>query len=111
MLSQLIFLAQQDIIMNITKPNSKMEVIIALVCVSVTLVTFGAMAFVLGLLIGYKLKKPQSEISMGEHRASMTDQSEPEDAITETPMYEEILQEEPATTELTENIAYAPLTQ
>ena len=98
------------IIMNITEPNSKMEVIIALVCVSV-MVMLGAMAFVLGLLIGYKLRKPQSEISGGEHRASMTDQSEPEDVITETqtnPMYE--LQEKPATIELTENIAYAPLT-
>ena len=44
----------------------------------------------------------------------MTDQVEPEDVITETqtdPMYEEILQEKPATIELTENIAYAPLTQ
>ena len=83
-------------------------------CVSVILVILGAMAFVLGLLIGYKLKKPQSEISGGEHRASTTDQSEPEDAITETqtdPMYEEILQEKPATIELTENIAYASLTQ
>ena len=55
--------------MNTTEPNSKMEVIIALVCVSVTLVTFGAMAFVLGLLIGYKLRKPQYEISGEEHRA------------------------------------------
>ena len=100
--------------MNTTEPNSKMEVIIALVCVSVTLVMLGAMAFVLGLLIGYKLRKTQSEISVGEHRASVTDQGEPEDVITETqtdPMYEEILQEEPATIELTENIAYAPLTQ
>ena len=91
-----------------------MEVIIALVCVSVTLIMLGAIAFVLGLLIGYKLGKLQSEISVGEHRASMTDRIEPEDAITETqrdPMYEEILQEEPATIELTENIAYAPLTQ
>ena len=93
---------------KITEPNS---VIIALVSVSV-MVMLGVMAFVLGLLIGYKLRKPQSEISGGEHRASMTDQSEHEDAITETqtdPMYEEILQEEPATIELTENIAYAPL--
>ena len=108
------FLAQQDIIMNTTEPNSKMEVIIALVCVSVILVMLGAMAFVLGLLIGYKLRKPQSEISVGEHRVSMTDQVESEDVITETqsdPMYEEILQEKPATIELTENIAYAPLTQ
>ena len=108
------FLAQQDIIMNTTEPNSKMEVIIALVCVSVILVMLGAMAFVLGLLIGYKLRKPQSEISVGEHRVSRTDQVEPEDVITETqsdPMYEEILQEKPATIELTENIAYAPLTQ
>ena len=105
------FLAQQDIIMNTTEPNTKMEVIIALVCVSVTLLIINAMTFVLGLLIGYKLKKTQS---VGEHRASMTDQGEPEDVITETqtdPMYEEILQEEPATIELTENIAYAPLTQ
>ena len=100
--------------MNTTEPNSKVKVIIALVCVSVTLVMLGAMAFVLGLLVGYKLRKPQSEISVGEHRASLTDQSEPEDVITETqrdPMYEEILQEEPATIKLTENIAYAPLTQ
>ena len=100
--------------MNTTERNSKMEVIIALVCVSVILVMLGAMAFVLGLLIGYKLGKSQSEISGGEHRASMTDQGEPEDVITETqrdPMYEEILQEKPATIELTENIAYAPLTQ
>ena len=59
-------------------------VIIALVCVSVTLVMLGVMAFVLGLLIGYKLGKSQSEISVGEHRASMTNQSELEDAITET---------------------------
>ena len=88
-------------------------VIIALVCVSVMII-FGAMTFVLGLLIGYKLRKPQSEISVGEHRTSMTDRSEPEDAITETqtePMYEEILQEKPVTIELIENIAYAPLTQ
>ena len=78
---------------------------IALVCVSVI---FGAMTFVLGLLTGYKLRKPQSEISGGEHQASMTDRSEPEDVITETqrdPMYEEILQENPVTIELTENIA------
>ena len=97
--------------MNITEPNSKMEVIIALVCVSVTLLITNAMTFVLGLLIGYKLRKPQSEISEGEQRTS---QSEPEDVITETqtdPMYEAILQEKPATIELTENIAYAPLTQ
>ena len=100
--------------MNTTEPNSKMEVIIALVCVSVTLLITNAMTFVLGLLIGYKLRKPQSEISGGEHRASMTDQSEPEDVTTETqrdPMYEEILQKKPATIELTENIAYAPLAQ
>ena len=99
---------------EINEPNSKMEVIIALVSVSV-MIMLGVMAFVLGLLIGYKLRKPQSEISGGEHRASMTDQSEHEDAITETqtdPMYEEIYtSEEPATIELTENIAYAPLTQ
>ena len=103
-----LFLAQQDIIMNTTEPNSKMEVIIALVCVSVTLLIANAITF---LLIGYKLRKPQSEISEGEHRTS---QSEPEDVITETqtdPMYEAILQEKPATIELTENIAYAPLTQ
>ena len=96
--------------MNTTEPKSKMEVIIALVCVSVTLLI---MTFVLGLLIGYKLRKPQSEKS-DERRASTTDQGELEDAITETqrdPMYEEILQEKPATIELTENIAYAPLTQ
>ena len=83
-------------------------------CVSVILVMLGVMAFVLGLLIGYKLRKPQSEISVGENRASMTGRSEPEDVITETqrdPMYEEILQEKPATIELTENIAYAPLAQ
>ena len=100
--------------MNTIETISKMEVIIALVCVSVILVMLGVMAFVLGLLIGYKLRKSQSEISVGEHRASMTDRSEPEDAITETqtdPMYEEILQEKPATIKLTENIAYAPLTQ
>ena len=45
---------------------------------------------------------------------SMTDQCEPEDAITETqrdPMYEEIPQKKPATDVLTENIAYAPFTQ
>ena len=48
--------------MNITEPNSKMEVIIALVCVSVTLLITNAITFVLGLLIGYKLRKPQSEI-------------------------------------------------
>ena len=100
--------------MNITEPKSKMEVIIALVCVSVTLlIIINAMTFVLGLLIGYKLRKPQSEKS-DERRASTTDQSELEDAITDTqrdPMYEEILQEKPATIELTENIAYAPLTQ
>ena len=44
----------------------------------------------------------------------MTDRNGPEYVITETqrdPMYEEILQEKPATIELTENIAYAPLTQ
>ena len=72
----------------------------------------GVMAFVLGLLIGYKLRKPQSEISGDENRASMTDGNEPKNIITETqrdPMYEEILQEKPATIEL--NIAYAPLTQ
>ena len=96
--------------MNTTEPNSKMEVIIALVCVSVILVMLGAMAFVLGLLIGYKLKKPQYEISVGEHRVSMTDQGEPTETQTDS-MYEEILQEKPATIELTENIAYAPLTQ
>ena len=94
--------------MNTTEPNSKMEVIIALVCVSVTLLIANAITFVLGLLIGYKLRKPQSEISEGEHRTSQSD------VITETqtdPMYEAILQEKPATIELTENIAYAPLTQ
>ena len=111
-MSSLCILAQQNnTIMNITEPNSKMEVIIALVCVSVTLLIANAMTFVLGLLIGYKLRKPQSEISEGEHRTS---QSEPEDVITETQadsMYEAILQEKPATIELTENIAYAPLTQ
>ena len=99
--------------MNNTEPNSKMEVIIALVCVSVTLLITNAITFVLGLLIGYKLRKPQSEKS-DERRASMTDQGELEDAITETqrdPMYEEILQENPATIELTENRAYAPFTQ
>ena len=86
-----------------------MEVIIALMCASVTLLITNAMLFVLGLLI-YHLTKPQSEISEGKHTTSMTDQSEPED-ITETqtdPMYEAILQEKPATVEL---IAYAPLTQ
>ena len=56
-----------------------MKVIIALMCVSVTLLITNAMTFVLGLLIEYKLKKPQSEIfSEGEHRTSMTNQSEPD---------------------------------
>ena len=97
--------------MNTTEPNSKMEVVIALVCVSVILVMLGAMTFVLGLVIGCKLRKPHPEI---EHRASMTDRSEPEYAITETqtyPMYKEILRKKPTTIELTENVAYAPLTQ
>ena len=88
-----------------------MEVIISLVCVSV-IVMLGVMAFVLRLLIGYKLRKPQSEILGGEHRASITDHGEPEDVITEKQRDEEILLEKPATIELTENIiAYAPLTQ